>query len=90
MATHIRARAGLALLTATALALLTGCATTPGANDTAPTQEESATVVASTTWQGMFATAAGAGERHRHRPTLRAACRRVRPDPERPDQAHWS
>ena len=60
MATHTRARAGLTLLTATALALLTGCATTPEANDTAPTQEESVTVVASTTWQGMFAAAAGA------------------------------
>lgn len=60
MATRTRARTGLALLTATALALLTGCATTPGASDTAPTQEESVTVVASTTWQGMFATAAGA------------------------------
>ncbi|MDA3147142.1 ABC transporter substrate-binding protein [Leucobacter sp. UCMA 4100] len=60
MATHTRARAGLALLTTATLALLTGCATAPGANGTAPTQEESVTVVASTTWQGMFATAAGA------------------------------
>lgn len=60
MATHTRARTGLALLTATALALLAGCATAQGANDTAPTQTESVTVVASTTWQGMFAAAAGA------------------------------
>lgn len=52
-------RVGLAALTATSLALLAGCATTPeAAPSKAPT--DSPTVVASTTWQGMFATAAGA------------------------------
>lgn len=60
MDTLTRSRTGITLLTAASLTLLAGCATDSNTEDDGTHSTEGVTVVASTTWQGMFAAAAGA------------------------------